>query len=159
MNDNKKMVRIGKISSVNVERMRARVVFEDKDSKTGELVSAELPLLTNGAGQNKHYFNYRVGEEVVCVFPVNDDDGSGYIVGSYNHDESELRANDMHVTRFDFGDKLSVEYNEESGDVEIKIGGNVRINVEKDITINLRGEEKITATGEIILQGKNIRLN
>lgn len=155
----KNIVRIGKISAVNVERMRARVVFEDKDSTAGQMVSAELPILTIGAGTNKVYFNYRVGESVVCIFSENAEDGTGYIVGSYNHDESELRANDLRVTRFDFGDKFSIEYNEESGDVEVKIGGNIKITVEKDIIINLNGEEKVTATGEIILQGKNIRLN
>ena len=139
----KNIVRIGKISSVNVERMRARVVFEDKDSAAGQMVSAELPILTIGAGTNKVYFNYRVGETVVCIFRENAEDGTGYIVGSYNHNESELRANDLHVTRFDFGDKFSIEYNEESGDVDIKIGGNMTI----------------TADKEVIVKGKNIRLN
>lgn len=139
----KNVVRIGKISSVNVERMRARVVFEDKDSTAGQMVSAELPILTIGAGTNKVYFNYRVGEIVICIFSENAEDGTGYIVGSFNSDDSELRANNIHVTRFDFGEKFSIEYDEETGDVNIKIGGNVRITAEK----------------EMILKGKNIRLN
>ena len=139
----KNVVRIGKISSVNEERMRARVVFEDKDSTAGQMVSAELPILTIGAGTNKVYFNYRVGESVLCLFCENAEDGTGYIVGSFNSDESELRANNLHVTRFDFGDKFTIEYEEESGDVNIKIRGNLTVEAEK----------------EMILKGKNIRLN
>ena len=109
MKESSKMVRIGKITAVNVERMRARVTFSDKNSNSGDLVSAELPILTIGAGFNKFYYNYRVGESVVCIYPSNDEDGERYIIGRFKTRESGKKANDINKTRLELREKSLIK--------------------------------------------------
>lgn len=43
MEDLQELIKIGKVSSVNVKNRTARIIFEDKE----EMVSAELPVLVN----------------------------------------------------------------------------------------------------------------
>lgn len=64
------MVRVGTISSINQEKFKARVIFEDRDN----LVTKELPIL------NKR--NLQLGDQVICLFLPNGLE-EGFILGYY----------------------------------------------------------------------------
>lgn len=65
------LVRIGEVSSVNVQKKTARVIFRDKD----DLVSGDLNILkTTGEWLPSK------GQYVVCLYLANGED-DGFIIG------------------------------------------------------------------------------
>lgn len=126
------LVKEGVISEVYPERHSARVTFEDKDN----VVSAELPIVTTWALDNKSYALPDVGETVLCVFATNDGTtGEGWIIGSRFHEKSTPNANSQDVARIDFKDGTFIEYDREKHSLTIE------------------------CTGDITIKGKNIYLN
>ena len=110
------IVKEGIISEVYPERHSARVTFEDK----ADLVSAELPIVTSWASGNKCYALPDVGETVICLFATNDGtSGEGWIIGSRFHDKSKPNAKSQDITRIDFKDGTSFEYNRKSHAMKI----------------------------------------
>ena len=143
MNDQAKAIRLGKITSCDPSRMRARVTFSDRTSNNGELTSAELPILTLGTETNKFYTNIDVGTTVLCCFLGNDDDGTGFILGCIATDITEMKANSQDISRIDLGNTITIELDRSSGNMKLSI----------------KGDLNITASGNIRLNGKNIYLN
>lgn len=126
------IVKEGIVSEVYPERHSARVTFEDKDN----VVSAELPIITLWALENKAYALPDVGETVLCIFATNDGTtGEGWIIGSRFHDKSTPNAKSQDITRIDFKDGTFIEYDREKHNL------------------------KIECTGEIYIKGKKIYLN
>lgn len=114
------------------ERHSIRVEFEDK----GGLISAELPVLTTWALDNKMYHMPDVGETVVCLFACNaDQTGTGWVIGSRFHDKSEPNADNQDVTRIDFKDGSFMQYDRAKHEMRIKCVGNIYING-KNIYLN-----------------------
>lgn len=150
------IVKEGIISEVYPERHSARVVFEDK----ADLVSAELPILTTWALENKSYALPDVGECVVCLFATNDDaSGTGWIIGSRFHEKSKPNAKSQDITRVDFKDGTSVEYDREKHVLKIECKGKLEIACEKEITITSEKDILITSDKNINLKGEKINLN
>lgn len=126
------IVKEGIISEVYPERHSARVTFEDKDN----VVSAELPIITTWALENKFYALPDVGETVLCVFATNDGtSGEGWIIGSRFHEKSVPNANSQDVARINFKDGTFIEYDRKKHSLTIE------------------------CTGDITIKGKNIYLN
>ena len=122
--DARQLVREGRVSVVYPERHSARVEFEDK----GNLVSAELPVLTTWAFDNKAYALPDVGETVVCLFASNaDQTGTGWIIGSRFHDKSTPNANSQDVARIDFKDGTFLEYDRAKHVLRVECIGNIYI--------------------------------
>lgn len=118
------IVKEGVVSEVYPQRHSARVAFEDKNS----LVSAELPVLTCWALDNKSYALPDVGETVLCIFATNaDTTGEGWIIGSRFHDKSTPNANSQDVSRIDFKDGTFIEYNRKSHALTIECKGDITI--------------------------------
>lgn len=142
MNDTK-TIRLGKVTSCDPQKMRARVTFSDRTSSAGELTSAELPILSLGTETNKFYTNIDVGTTVVCCFLENDDDGTGFILGCVATDVTEMKANSQDITRMDLGNSISLELDRSTGNANLKIKG--------DLTIE--------ASGTVRIKGSKIYLN
>ena len=62
--DIRNIVRVGIISTVNIETCSARVTFLDKQ----DTVSADLPVLNRGSMIVKDYWLPDIGEQVLCLF-------------------------------------------------------------------------------------------
>lgn len=128
----KNLVRVGLISSVDVRRMTARVIFPDKDN----LVSGELKLLNRGSKKHKDYFIPEINEQVLCIFPQNSGgkgSNSGFIIGSFFSDADAPVKTGANVRRVDFGDGSYLEWD--------------------------NGTITIHASGDLILQGTNVKIN
>ncbi|MBQ9487273.1 MAG: phage baseplate assembly protein V [Selenomonadaceae bacterium] len=142
------LVKEGIVSEVYPARHSARVTFEDKDN----VVSAELPIMTLWALDNKAYALPDIGETVLCLFATNaDTTGEGWIIGSRFHDKSKPNANAQDVMRIDFKDGTSVEYNRKQHALKVECKGTLEIKCDKEISIV--SEENMT------LKGKNIFIN
>lgn len=128
----RQLIKEGRVTAVYPERHSVRVTFEDKDN----LPSAELPVLTTFACQNKCYSLPDVNEIVVCAFASNDEiGGAGWVIGSRFHDNSTPNAASQDKTRIDFNDGTFIEYDRASHTL------------------------KIECTGEIYIKGRRIYLN
>ncbi|MBO4779891.1 MAG: phage baseplate assembly protein V [Selenomonadaceae bacterium] len=126
--DAREIVKEGRVTATYPERHSARVEFEDKDG----LISAELPVLTPYAWQNKSYALPDVGEIVVVLFATNaDQTGTGWIIGSRFHDNSPPNANSQDKTRIDFADGTFIEYDRASHELNISCVGEIKIKGEK----------------------------
>lgn len=128
----KNLVRIGNVSSVNVERMTAKVTFPDKD----DLVSSDLKLLNRGSKKHKDYYIPDVGEQVVCIFPQNGGgkgSNTGFILGSFFSTADAPVKTGHDVRRIDYGDGSYIEYS--------------------------AGTITIHAAGDLVLQGATVRIN
>ena len=126
------MIRVGTVCDIHAAECMARVRFDDKDGTP----SPEMPVITRGSGENKDYWLPDIGEEVVCIFAMNDKNFStGWILGTYFADKRRAQAASVDIRRTDFGDGSYIEFNRAAG----------------SLTIN--------CTGEVIIKGSNIRLN
>ena len=129
--DIKSLVRVGKVSAVIPERCTCRVVFNDRDN----LVSAELPVLQSSCLNNKFYNLPDVGDSVVCLMTLNDPNGSGFVLGSFYHQNNPPPAQAVDISMIQFGDGTEIKYDRARHELSINVAGNVKING-KEIHLN-----------------------
>lgn len=124
----RELIRVGIVSSTNPEKNTVRVTFEDKDN----LVSGELRILHRGSSAVKDYWMPAVNDEVVCIFPTNDENYcDGYVVGSLFNEKDKPNAKKQEITRTDFSDGTFIEYDLKSHTLKIECAGNIYIKGKK----------------------------
>ena len=162
--DARQLVKEGTVTVTYPERHTARVVFPDK----GDMVGAEMPILTSCSAGNKSYAMPDVGDMVVCLMATNSDmTGTGWIIGSRFNDKSKPNANSQDVTRIDFSDGSFVEYDRKSHELKLKSTGKITIDADDEIVFTGKAKIKFDAKGGfdvhsddvINAQGKQINLN
>lgn len=134
----KSICREGKVTEVFPERHSCRVTFEDRDN----LVSAELPILTLTAGENKIYWLPDIDERVVVLSASNDfTGGGGYVLGSlYTGDEKPLE-NNQNVYALKMSDNFEVKYEREQHNFQMTFNDGTKIfyeNGESDHEMNIK---------------------
>ncbi len=115
-------LRVGIVSSVNLNNCTARVSFPDR----ANVVSNELPILVRGSLQNKDYWLPHPGEQVVCIF-LPTGNAQGFVIGSiYSKKDAPpvANANKRHIT---FSDGTSVEYDSSTHTLTIDAKGIVKV--------------------------------
>ena len=125
----KSICREGKVTEVFPERHSCKVTFEDRDN----LVSAELPILTLTAGQNKSYRLPDIDERVAVLSASNDfTGGGGYVLGSlYTGDEKPLE-NNQNVYALKMSDNFEVKYEREQHNFQMTFNDGTKIIYEND---------------------------
>ena len=114
----------GRISSVNPESARARVVFDDADG----MVSAELPIVFTSTGRDKFYHMPKIGEQVVVDVPEDSHNGDGVILGSYYSDKQLPECQNPDKWRIKFANGDYIEHDNTTGDLKIICSGHITIN-------------------------------
>lgn len=120
----KNLIRFGKVSSVDPAKCTCRVAFDDREN----LVSAELPVLQSSCLNNKFYSLPDVGDSVVCLMTPNDENGSGFVLGSFYHEKNIPPAQSQEISVIQFGDGTEIKYDRESHELSINCVGNIKIN-------------------------------
>lgn len=121
-----KMVRIGKVSSVNIEKARVQVVFEDIDN----MVSVDLPLLFPQGLKNKFYAVPDIGENVLCLF-IEQGLSDGFCLGSFYTDLVLPPVSNQDKVHFAFEDGTSIEYDRKEHKLVADIKGDAQIQADK----------------------------
>ena len=121
-----KMVRIGKVSSVNIEKARVQVVFEDIDN----MVSVDLPLLFPQGLKNKFYAVPDIDENVVCLF-IEQGLSDGYCLGSFYTDLVLPPVSNQDKVHLVFEDGTSIEYDRKEHKLVADIKGDAQIQADK----------------------------
>lgn len=125
-------LRYGKVSSVDLQKGTARIVFEDRD----DAVTAELPVLQKNTMQNKFYWMPQVGETAACLFAT-DEQETGVIIGTI-YSEVDMPPSDAGAGKVDgvwFEDGTVIKYDHESKTLDIKLTGDLTVTATGKITV------------------------
>ena len=127
------MIRHGVVSSVQAKFCSVRVTFHDRDN----LTSAWLPVLQSACAGNKFFSLPKVGDNVVCVFEGNCDDGTGFVLGSFYNDKNKPPSTNKKTVEIKFEDGAEIKY---SGG-KLTISGVDEINITCDQKFKVRARE------------------
>ena len=133
------LIRIGEVSSIDVNKSTARVVFDDEDS----LVSYDLAVLQRNTFKNHDYGMPDIGEDVLCIFLPNGQE-DGFVIGSFYAGEVKPPESNGNKRTVVFSDGSRVCYDREAHNLTLTIDGteivfdreNGSITVPKAVTIN-----------------------
>ena len=120
-----KIIRIGKVSSVDIEKATVKVVFYDMD----DMVTTDLPILFPHTLKNKAYTMPDIGENVLCVF-IEQGWGDGFCIGCFYTEEVLPPIMDQDKSHFLFSDGTYLEYDRKTHQLIAEIKGDALIKAE-----------------------------
>lgn len=138
----KNIIRIGRVSSIDVNTNTARVVFSDKD----DLVSGNLMIVNRGSMVDKDYWIPDIDEQVLCLMLPNKSGlglNEGFILGSFFSAEDAPQERSTDVRAVKFGDGTVIKHDRKSG----------------SLIVNATGDISIIAGGTITIQGAVVKIN
>lgn len=138
----KNIIRIGRVSSVDVNTNTARVAFSDKD----DLVSGNLMIVNRGSMADKDYWMPDVDEQVICLMQPNASGkglNDGFILGSFFSAEDPPQESSADVRAVKFSDGTVVKHDRKTG----------------NLTINATGDISIIAGGAVTIKGATVNIN
>ena len=144
MNKNfiKNIIRIGRVSSIDVNTNTARVAFSDKD----DLVSGNLMIVNRGSMVDKDYWIPDIDEQVLCLMLPNKSGqglNEGFIIGSFFSKEDKPQERSVDVRAIKFGDGTVIKHDRSTG----------------NLTINATGDISIVAAGTLTIRGAVVNIN
>lgn len=140
------MIKVGKVSSVDLKKGTVQVLLEDKD----DMVSGNLPMLSFEFAMPKP------NTQVLCVFLDNAPE-QGFCLGEYYSDACLGVGQGVFRKRFD-GNEIYLEFDPSTGGMFIKnTGGKVTIEASQvEIKGDLIVQGSIEATGSVLdVQGNS----
>lgn len=138
----KNIVRIGRVSSIDVNTNTARVAFSDKD----DLVSGNLMIVNRGSMVDKDYWIPDIDEQVLCLMQPNASGkglNDGFILGSFFSAEDPQQESSADVRAVKFSDGTVVKHDRKTG----------------NLTINATGDISIIAGGAVTIKGAVVKIN
>ncbi|WP_419078879.1 phage baseplate assembly protein V [Phascolarctobacterium faecium] len=138
----KNIIRIGRVSSIDVNTNTARVAFSDKD----DLVSGNLMIVNRGSMVDKDYWIPDIDEQVLCLMLPNKSGlglNEGFILGSFFSAEDAPQERSTDVRAVKFGDGTVIKHDRSTG----------------NLTVNATGDISIIAGGTITIQGAVVKIN
>ena len=136
------IVRVGIVSSVNAEKCKVRVAFDDRDF----LVTAELPVVVRGAMKNKEYWMPDVGEQVLVLFLPNSNH-EGFVLGSMYNDEDTPPEKEEYMRTMRFEDGTTIRYNTKTHTLYVECKG----------PITIKADGNVTVIGDVIADGVSLK--
>lgn len=138
----KNIIRIGRVSSIDVSTNTARVAFSDKD----DLVSGNLMIVNRGSMADKDYWMPDIDEQVLCLMMPNKSGqglNEGFILGSFFSTEDGPQERSADVRAIKFGDGTVIKHDRSTG----------------NLTINATGDISIIAAGTLTIRGALVNIN
>lgn len=138
----KNIIRIGRVSSIDVNTNTARVAFSDKD----DLVSGNLMIVNRGSMVDKDYWIPDIDEQVLCLMQPNASGkglNDGFILGSFFSAEDPPQESSADVRAVKFSDGTVVKHDRKTG----------------NLTINATGDISIIAGGAVTIKGAVVKIN
>ena len=127
-------MRIGVVSSVDLKKCTARVVFEDRS----DVVSPDFPVMQKNTMNCKHYWMPHVGETVVCLYFSNGQE-SGIIIGSVYSDVDnpvpEISDEGKDRDGVWFEDGTIIKYEPDTKTLVVDCVGEINITAKRPINI------------------------
>lgn len=142
VDDNDRILMVGKISAINEQEGTARVLLEDKD----EMTTKEIPLLFLHTLGMKVYAMPEIGEEVLCLFLSNGLE-EGFILGSYYNEPTPPPVKDKQIKIIQFPNGDFVKY--QDGKMEVKASKEVILT---SASVKIQADH-MQVQGEMIVSG------
>lgn len=156
--------KIGRISSVDKEKMAARVTFPDRQN----VVTDFLPIIVPFAGDNQFYYLPKVQEQVLCLFDPNNN--KGFIIGTFfNAVRTPKKTGDILYLKLG---EMTLLYDKEKSELSVSGAKDISLSADKvsikgvGVTINdtefgggginKSGDMDISVAGSIKLSGKTV---
>lgn len=109
------MIKFGFISEVIPLKGMVRVEFPEDN-----IVSAELPIIVNGAKSNKFYYNLQVNEQVCCM--MDEDMENGVCLGAvYNEKNLPRSSVNNDLISLNFGES-AIRVSQSGSNLEVLLG-------------------------------------
>ncbi len=147
------IIRVGYVNARQPEKMRVKVTVPDTVGK--QLVTDYLPVLCPRASGDMQYDLPDVGDQVLCLFlPYGLE--QGFVVGAmYGRQEPPVQSGEKWHRTFRDGTRL--EYDREQhklvanvqGDVEITATGNIRAELEGELSASAQGPASVKSASQI----------
>ena len=154
------LIRVGVVHSADYPNAVIKVTL-------GEQVTGWLPWLTHRAGGDRSWWAPEVGEQVIVLSPSGDVSSAMVLPAMYQSSKAAPKnAETVHHTIYEDGTfieydrathKLTV--NVAGGDVLVTTTNNVNVSADGDASIAVGGKADVTATGDVNIDGANIKLN
>lgn len=138
----KNIIRIGRVSSIDVSTNTARVAFSDKD----DLLSGNLMIVNRGSMVDMDYWIPDIDEQVLCLMMPNKSGqglNEGFIIGSFFSAEDGPQERSADVRAIKFGDGTVIKHDRSTG----------------NLTINATGDISIIAAGTLTIRGAVVNIN
>lgn len=139
-------IQVGVIDSVDYATGKARV-------KIGEILTAELPMVTTRAGQDRAWWPYEPGEQV-CVFAPSGNLSAGVIMGALFGGEAGANGNAAGVHRQTYADGSVIEYDRNANHFRMHLGGG-SAEIVAPGGISITGN--VTVAGDVIADGISLK--
>lgn len=148
------LIKVGEVSSVDLEKCTARVVFDDEDS----LVSYDLQILQRNTYENQDYQMVHPGEDVVCLFlgPGQED---GFIIGSFYAGEIKPPEASLDRRTVVFSDGTRVCYDRAEHKLTVTIEGTEVVFNRQDGSITVPNAVTINCTTATVNASSGITLD
>lgn len=148
------LIKVGEVSSVDLEKCTARVVFDDEDS----LVSYDLQILQRNTYENQDYQMVHPGEDVVCLFlgPGQED---GFIIGSFYAGEIKPPEASLDRRTVVFSDDTRVCYDRAEHKLTVTIEGTEVVFNRQDGSITVPNAVTINCTTATVNASSGITLD
>jgi phage baseplate assembly protein V len=152
------VIRQGKVSSVNYEAGRVRVLYTDKN----DAVTAELPL------ESFEYDMPKVGERIYAAHQSNGVE-KGVVLSRYWHDDEVPPEYGPHIWRKElrdyptFPEGTYFKFDREKHTLTIRVVGSPEVSVEviadKDVRVVTKGKAVVQAEKDVTVTAKeNVRI-
>lgn len=148
------LIRIGEVTSVNPEKLTARVTFDDDDGMT----SFDLPILQRNTMKNRDYASVDIGEDVVCVFLPSGVE-EGFIIGTLYAGEITPPQSSQNVRMVEFEDGTVLKYDRSAHKLSASVVGDVEVTASGKADITATGSVSVTSSKKIVLTAPSIVLN
>lgn len=149
-----RLIRIGKVSSVDCAKGTARVAFNDYD----KMVSFDLPVLQTNTYRNKDYSMPDIGENVLCLFLPNGT-VEGFIIGSFYSDAVTPPESSGNYRSVKFADGTFVRYDRDKHELTAEIGATKITANQKDVLVNTQNSVIVTAANNVTVNTKAAVVN
>lgn len=140
------MIRFGVVTKTDPEKCRVRVSFLEDG-----IESDWLPVMVQGSKDNKWFHIFDQDEHVACLMDENAE--NGVVVGAIYNPKETTDGAGQDIARVKFKDGTSVQYNRESGRLEVKVGQTIlNLDKAKGFTINAGGQSFKAQMNQLLTQ-------
>ncbi len=145
------IVRFGTIEAVQMQPPRVKV-------KSGNIATTWLPWLNLRAGADREWDPPTIGEQVVLLSPSGNL-AQGVVLTGLFSDLIPANGEREGLHRRTYRDGAVIEYDSIATHLRATLPGTAEINATGDITITSGGKISLSAAGDVLIAGANVRLN
>lgn len=154
-----RMIRIGRVASVDLAQGTVTVAYGDPDDDDGEVESPPLIWGSSRAGSTRVWIPPSVGEQVVFLCPEGEL-GMAVPVASLWSDANPAPGNSARALIL-FDDGAELAYDPEAQHCDIKLPGGATLAIEADGGVTIKGDVTVTGTltasTDVVGGGKSLK--